>query len=147
MTNTEALEALRLRRAELRESMTALEQALAAPASGRSTGWVQRVHVALVELCGDLRDHVALTEGPDGLHGAVVAAAPRLTGQVARLSRDHVRLTAALDDLTDLAAQPGADSAEIRALGTTLLADLARHRQLGSDLVFEAYDVDIGGER
>jgi hypothetical protein len=32
-----------------------------------------------------------------------------------------------------------------RADLTTLLVALARHRQRGADLVYEAYDVDIGG--
>jgi hypothetical protein len=34
----------------------------------------------------------------------------------------------------------------VRDLGTALLGRLVRHRQRGSDLVFEAYEVDIGGE-
>jgi hypothetical protein len=34
----------------------------------------------------------------------------------------------------------------IRDLGTTLLGHLARHRQRGADLVYEAYQADIGGE-
>ena len=40
------LESLRQRRAELRESMSALEQALAAPAADRKSVWAERVHVA-----------------------------------------------------------------------------------------------------
>ena len=40
------IEAWRLRRAEMRESMSALEQALAAPAVGRRAAWGERVHVA-----------------------------------------------------------------------------------------------------
>jgi hypothetical protein len=34
----------------------------------------------------------------------------------------------------------------VRDLGMALLASLVRHRQRGSDLVYEAYAVDIGGE-
>ena len=34
----------------------------------------------------------------------------------------------------------------VRGLGTALLGRLVRHRQRGSDLVFEAYEFDIGGE-
>ena len=55
-------------RAELRESLGALEQALAAPARDRADAWAGRVHVALVELSGDFRDHIEITEGPDGLY-------------------------------------------------------------------------------
>jgi hypothetical protein len=41
------LEDLRRRRAELLESMSAVEQALAAPAPGRQARWAERVAVAL----------------------------------------------------------------------------------------------------
>ena len=59
------LEELRRRRAELLESMRAVEQALAAPGPGRQTRWAERVHVALVELSADVREHIDITEGPD----------------------------------------------------------------------------------
>jgi hypothetical protein len=36
--------------------------------------------------------------------------------------------------------------AKLRALGTELVATLARHRQRGADLVYEAYEFDIGGD-
>lgn len=35
---------------------------------------------------------------------------------------------------------------QIRRLGTTLLGLLVSHRQRGSDLLYEAYGFDIGGE-
>jgi hypothetical protein len=142
-----SLEDLRRRRAELRDSMGALEQALASPASGRAAAWVERVHVALLELAGDLRQHVDITESADGLHASLVSAAPRLAGPVARLTRDHVRLTRTVDDLIELCDRPDAADqvTEVRVVGTALLSDLARHRQRGSDLVWEAYEVDIGG--
>ena len=38
------------------------------------------------------------------------------------------------------------DVARVRGLGTALLGRLVRHRQRGSDLIFEAYQFDIGGE-
>jgi hypothetical protein len=37
-------------------------------------------------------------------------------------------------------------STRVRELGTQLLATLSRHRQRGADLVYEAYQVDIGGD-
>ncbi len=57
------LEELRRRRAELLESMSAVEHALAAPAPGRQARWAERVHVALVELCADFGEHIDITEG------------------------------------------------------------------------------------
>lgn len=142
------LEELRRRRAELRESMDTLEGALAAPATGDPARWAQRVHVALVELAGDLREHIEITEGPDGLHHDLLASAPRLSGPVARLTEEHALIRGELEDLlaTITAADAGADVDNVRELGTGVLGGLVRHRQRGSDLVFEAYAVDIGGE-
>jgi hypothetical protein len=142
------LEVLRRRRAELRDSMDALEQALAAPAPRRAAAWAERVHVALVELSADLRTHVDVTEGPDGLHQAVLATAPRLSPAVDRLSREHVLLLTCVDELLEHldGPDPADGVAAARERGTTLLGQLVRHRQRGSDLVFEAYQADIGGE-
>ncbi|HYT09323.1 MAG TPA: hypothetical protein VEL73_01545 [Mycobacteriales bacterium] len=142
------LEVLRGRRAELREAIYALEQALAAPAPGRAAAWAERVHVALVELSADLRMHVEDTEGPDGLHRSVVATAPRLSSAVARLNREHVELGRLVQELLGQLGRPAAgDGVDlVRERGTALLGQLVRHRQRSSDLVFEAYQADIGGE-
>ena len=45
---------LRRHRAELRESVSALEDALAAPATADRAHWAHRVQAALVELLGRL---------------------------------------------------------------------------------------------
>lgn len=150
----DSLQAARAHRSELRGSMAALEQALAAAAPGRAEAWAQRVHVALVELSADLRVHVELMEGPEGLHREVLVTAPRLTGAVQRLAAEHVEVTQLVEDLLALAADgpDGADGADVadvarvRERGVTLLGRLVRHRQAGADLVFEAYQSDIGGE-
>jgi hypothetical protein len=34
----------------------------------------------------------------------------------------------------------------VRDRGTALLGQLVRHRQRGSDLIYEAYSAEIGGE-
>ena len=142
------LEELRRHRAELRESMDALEDALAAPAKADLTRWAQRVHVALVEVSGDLGAHIDLTEGPAGLYRDLLDTSPRLSEPVAGLTREHVLIRGQVDTLLARVAAPEscADVDRVRALGTALLGRLVRHRQRGSDLVFEAYEFDIGGE-
>jgi hypothetical protein len=141
-------EALRRHRAELRESMSALEYALAAPAIAGQARWVQRVHVALVELSGDFRAHVGITEGPDGLYRDLLKTSPRLSDAVASLTREHLLICGQVDKLLARVTAPDVieDVARVRGLGTALLGRLVRHRQRGSDLVFEAYEFDIGGE-
>jgi len=142
------LEALRRHRAELRESMSAVETALAAPATAGQARWVQRVQGALMELAGDFREHIDITEGPEGLYREVVRTSPRLSDAVASLTREHQLINAHVDDLLARVTAPDVtrDVARVRDLATALLGRLVRHRQRGSDLVYEAYEVDIGGE-
>jgi len=148
MSEQDFVDELRARRAELRESMGALEQALAAPTHDRAGAWAERVHVALVELSGDFHDHIEITEGPDGLYRRVLPTAPRLSHAVASLTHDHARISTVIDDLLDRAraARTSEDVERVRGVGTILLGRLVRHRQHGSDLLYEAYDSDIGGE-
>ena len=141
------LEGIRRQRAELRESMIALELALAGPAPSDQVRWAERVHVALVELSADFGEHLAVTEGPDGLYADIVAAAPRLSEAVARLTREHRQIARLVDDLLARVSTPETGHVDkVRRLGTTLLGLLVRHRQRGSDLVYEAYEFDVGGE-
>ena len=140
-------EALRRQRAELRESMSALELALAAPAAGGEARWVGRVNVALVELSADFRAHVAFTEGEQGLYVDVLTQAPRLGGAVERLTREHEEICAHLEGL--IAATTPTERQqmdEVRRLGNALLGVLVGHRQRGADLVYQAYEYDLGGE-
>lgn len=142
------LDVLRRRRAELYESMGALRQALDAPMSGALEAWSKWVDVALTELAADVRAHIAITEGAGGLHSDVVVAAPRLAHAVERLAAEHAVISDVLDRLTirarTVASPP--DVEELRSLGTAMLSQLARHRRRDADLVFEAYQTDIGGE-
>jgi hypothetical protein len=139
--------ALRRQRAELRESMSALELALAAPVSGGQARWSERVHVALVELSAAVRGHIDFTEGSEGLYVEILATAPRLSEAVAHLTQEHVEITGLLDDLLASTLPPASvDVVEVRGGGNSLLGRLVSHRQRGSDLVYEAFECDIGGE-
>jgi hypothetical protein len=142
------LDALRRRRAELFESMGALRHALAAPTSGSLEAWSEWVDVALVELSADVRAHIAITEGPGGLHTDVIEVAPRLSHAVQRLVREHVVINDMLTGLTRQArgAHTLSHVDDVRCLGAALLGRLDRHRRRGADLVFEAYETDIGGD-
>src|SRR5689334_14548607 len=100
------LEELRRRRAALFESMSAVEHALAAPAPGLEARWVEGVQGALVELSADFRAHIDITEGPDGLYREPLLTAPRLSGAVARLIREHALIKDLLDDLTTSVGEP-----------------------------------------
>ncbi len=137
--------ALRRRRLELREAMSELEFALAAPANGRPGRWAEEVRVAALGLVSGLRDHIAVTEGPGGLHRELVETAPRLAGPVAALTAEHADLKEMLARLIEGIDGADLDVAATRDAGTELLDLLMRHRQRGADLVYEAYEFDVGG--
>jgi hypothetical protein len=147
--DTELLLELRRRRAELRASMGALERALASPAgAGLSESWNTRLRAAVHALYDDFTEHVAITEGPDGLYAELTQDSPRLAHRIERLTEEHVEIRRQLEQLVTWAddgdATPDVPSA--RQAGTELLVALMHHRQRGADLVFEAYEVDMGGE-
>lgn len=136
-------------RADLRAAVVALEHAAAAPASGRLPDWAMGVHDALVDVGAAFERHIAVTEGPDGLLERIEEAAPRLTAPVHRLVSEHQSLRERVAGALDLARAAAnrtdpAAATEVREAVTALLGDISRHRQAGSDLVYEAYEVDIG---
>lgn len=144
-----AVERARGPRADLRAAMLALEKAAAAPAPHRLGDWAMEVHDALVDLNAAFERHIAVTEGPEGLLEEIQRAAPRLTKPAEHLAAEHKELRGRIADTLDLARAAATrtdDGAaeEIRRATTDLVAAIARHRQAGSDLVFEAYEVDIG---
>jgi len=141
------LDAVRVRRAELREALDAFERALAAPAAGRAVIWGEAVHACVLELADDFGSHVEVTEGPDGLHQAILAGDLRLANAVEALTQEHEQLTAELVELIAMTEPPvtSDDVDGLREQGTRLLGHLIRHRQRGADLIFEAYETDIGG--
>ncbi len=138
---------LRAHRAELGESMLALDAALSLPV-GLGVTWRRRVRAALTELAHDLRDHVELTEGDGGLYDDLRRNSPRLANRVDELLADHAVVLAELERLLGERDEGLDDEAAVaahREAATALVGLLVRHRQRGSDLVYEAYDVDLGG--
>ena len=68
---------------------------------------------------------------------------------MARLTRDHAEINDLIDQLlTRVGAAPVNNDAVdgVRDLGTALLVRLIRSRQRSADLIYQAYQSDIGGE-
>jgi len=141
------LDAVRRRRADLRDVIAEFEHALASPATGRAVVWGERVHHVVGELVVEFAEHVDVTEGPDGLHQAILAAAVRLANAVNALTDEHGVIAAEIASLVAATEPPvtAEDVATIREQGTQLLGHIVRHRQRGADLIYEAYALDIGG--
>ena len=143
----DAVDAVRRRRAELRETLDALERALAAPGSDRAVVWGERLHAAVDRLTTEFALHVEVTEGPEGLHQTILDGDLRLANQVGLLVDEHKTIAADIAELAATSEAPVApsDVAAVREQGTALLGRIVRHRQRGADLIYEAYATDIGG--
>lgn len=137
-------QAAQQRRADLLRTIHGFERAIASP--GAAPTWRQRVSEQLAALEDQLTEHIAVTEGPDGLYAELLAHAPRLDRQVAGLTGEHGALRELVEALANRVRDPAVGVAEVRQLATELLGELARHRQRGADIVYEAYATDIGGE-
>ena len=147
----EVIEGARSRRAGLRSAMSGLEYALASPAPHRVDEWRRGVNDALMALHDVWTRHIVETEAPGAFLDELVEEAPRLSTPAARLRREHNEIVGViaraektlghvlLDDNHEVFVDA------MRADLTEMLCALAHHRQRGADLIFAAYDVDIGG--
>jgi hypothetical protein len=133
------------RRRLLAEEMRHLEKIVAGPASAEN--WLDQVQTGLTDLRQALDAHITEVEGPDGLLAEIVEEAPRLSAQTDDLREDHMELLGAwlrAEATVRAARRNGTDlRALIRRRVVNLIGRLTLHRQAGSDLVFEAYNVDI----
>jgi Hemerythrin HHE cation binding domain len=136
---------VRARRQRLRIAMDRLEFALAAPAPGRESAWLEGVRAAFRDLAAALTDHVAEVEAMDGLFAQVRADAPRLASKIRELEVEHGELAAAARSLGERLAAAGGEEGSfgLRRELIRLLGRLAHHRQAGADLLYEAYVVDV----
>ncbi len=145
-----ALDGVRARRAGLKAALSALELALAAPYANR-VDWVTHVRDALGSVHDVWIRHIAATEAPSGFLDELETESPRLSSPTSRLRRDHADILATIEGAQTTLTTPPGDSTyvawaeDVRVDLTALLAALARHRQRGADLVYEAYAVDLGG--
>ncbi|MGW5669474.1 hypothetical protein [Micromonospora sp. NPDC003776] len=124
--------------------LPALVRALAVPMG--EPCWRERLVHHLDPVRQGFAEHVRVTEGPTGLYAELLLQAPRLDRGVRRLTREHALIVAALAALQHAAALPEVSAEELRSRVGELLRALHRHRQRGADLLWEAYQADLGGE-
>jgi hypothetical protein len=124
--------------------LPALARALAVPRG--EPRWRERVIGHLAPVRRGFAEHVRITEGPAGLYAEVLAQAPRLHRGVRLLTREHAAIVAALADLQRAVERPGVCAEELCRRTDDLLRALSRHRQRGADLLWQAYQTDLGGE-
>lgn len=137
------LEAARERRIDLRQAMARLETQVARPSATPS--WRADVEAALFDLGEALDAHISDVEHDDGLLASIATHAPRLAGEIAEIKGQHDGLRAGFGRAVESCSmQHEIEPTLVRRRVTSLLGRLAMHRQLGSELVFDAYNVDIG---
>lgn len=138
------------RRKTLHETLVALEFATSSPAAGRIPDWTAHVVKEITAVRDAWDQHVEHTEKPEGLYEEIVTMSPRLSGTIDRLRGEHPEITEAVGEML-----ARLEEVEIGGLPwplddarddlQRLIGKVIRHRQKGADLVWEAYNVDIGG--
>ena len=145
-----ALQEAAKRRRTLHEALVGLELAISSPAAGRIPDWTRLVTKEVTAVRDAWDQHVDGTEKPGGLYEEIVGTSPRLAGTVERLRNEHPEITDAVRLMVERI-----ENVEIGGLEWPLddarddlqrfIGKVIRHRQRGADLVWEAYNVDIGG--
>ncbi|PWR11815.1 hypothetical protein DKT68_04800 [Micromonospora acroterricola] len=132
------------RPAGLAGDLHAFARAVAVPAT--EPCWRERVLLRLDPVGKGFAEHVQVTEGPAGLYRELLTHAPRLDHRVRLLTREHTAIGAAILAVQRVAEKPDANLDELRHRAAHLLRTLARHRRRGADLLWQAYQTDLGGE-
>src|SRR6185436_16991581 len=130
---TPALGEARKRRQTLHDAIVQLEMAISSPAAGRMDDWSGQVTKDMVGVRDAFDQHIIVTEKPGGLYEEIMERAPRLAGTVKRLQDEHPAIEASIAKLLSRL-----DAGEVD--GDVWPLDKAR-----DDLLWEAYNVDIGG--
>jgi hypothetical protein len=137
------------RRADLHGALIEVEQASSRPAVGREPEWTKEVLLRLESLAHAIDEHIQITEQTEGLYDEISAKAPHLSTKIDALREEHPvlreRSTALIARLQTTPVGPAWPLRDARDDLQRLLGQIVRHRQLGSDLVWEAYNLDIGG--
>jgi hypothetical protein len=147
---TSALGEARRRRRTLHDALVQLEMAISSPAAGRVPDWSRQVAKDLVGVRDAFEQHIEVTEKPEGLYDEIMERAPRLAHTVDRLREEHPSIRTSIANAVGRVEHDEVGSEawpvdEARDDLQRLIGGVVRHRQRGADLVWEAYNVDIGG--
>jgi len=131
-------------RSRLRNAAIVFEQ-ISGDVGARRDTWLVAVNVALDSLADAWHEHVAFTEGPNGLFEELLDDSVEVAPEIDRLRRDHEVLDTHVARARELLAQPTAGPDDTRVLlsltGIAKLVD--HHRRRGSDLLYQVYSVDV----
>ena len=145
MTSDDQFAGVVKQRSQLGQAMQRVEMAAAAPAAKES--WIADLTQHLRQLDIAFDQHISDVQAPLGLLDRIVDRAPRLQRSVEASKADHAAVADMIKQAVGLINSDDAASRvdEVREATMAALVALARHRQKGADLIYDAYDVDIGG--
>lgn len=112
---------------------------------GSSSTLAEELGHSLSRLSSSWAAHIAETEASEGLLSDLVARAPRLCAAVGQLRSDHPVLAEELRLLRLKLIEERALTPATRAAMSDLLDRIQQHDQAGADLIWDAYNQDIGG--
>jgi hypothetical protein len=133
--------AARARRERLHAGLVELEESLTGPTQRREQ-WLSAVREALASMRETVVDHVAESEGPDGLLEQISDVAPWLGPRVEQLRSEHDDLVAFADELA-ARARSASEPDEVSDDAWRLLERVSKHRRKGADLLYDAYALDV----
>lgn len=134
----------------LKRARERMDDAIIAPASGNPVGWAEGLRDALDGLAVVLREHSEEAEAPGGSLEEMAELAPHLLFRINHARAEHpalIRRTVELrEDAASQIATGQVETPRLRSDAGRLQGDVRHHMAAGVDLIFEAYDRDLGGE-
>lgn len=131
-------------RGRLRTAAVCFEQ-ISSDLDAKPDTWITAVGVALDGLADAWLEHVAFTEGPEGLFEELLDDSVEVAPEIDRLRRDHEILVTQITRARELLAGSSAGPDDTRILlaltGISKLVD--QHRRRGADLLYRVYSVDL----
>lgn len=125
-----------------------LEAALGAAAPGREEPWIDRVVESLRLLKSALAEAPGKSERRDGLWLDIERTCPRLMSRLEGLQQeyDEIRrqIDATLERLLGRGKNERTDFSDIRQRVAWLVTAIRHHQAREADLIFEAFNLDIG---
>jgi hypothetical protein len=125
-----------------------LEAALASAAAGREREWAGRVATELRRLYDSMRDHCRSAEAASGLLASIEETMLVVNERLVEVREHHQKILdeceALLPEVERCAAGEVVSYAALRRRADALMIELRHHQALEADLVFEAFESDIG---
>lgn len=144
MSTESRLETSRRDRSHSLDAIHRVEKIASSP--GLRETWRAEIRESLEDLAGQLRNQYTTSAGDDSALGSILIEAPHLEPRVKMLRNRQKRLLERADELAGYLADSGrhVDVAGLRGEVRDLVDEIRALRAEESDLVYEAFFVDLG---